>query len=56
MKLEDYSKLENGITTILDTVLQEIKNKVSGPVVQQWSKTQNRPLNNKETNNIKAVV
>jgi len=53
---EDYSKLENGITTILDTVLQEIKNKVSGPVVQQWSKTQNRPLNNKETNNIKAVV
>ena len=53
---DDYKNLESAINTVLDNVLDEIKKKVSGPVVQQWSKAQNRPLNNKVTNILNPVV
>jgi DNA primase len=35
--LDDYSKLESVVNTVLDNVLNEIKQKVSGPVGYQWS-------------------
>jgi DNA primase len=54
--LDDYSKLESVVNTVLDNVLEEIKQKVSGsgglPVVQG----QNRPLNHKGNNKLMAVV
>jgi DNA primase len=54
--LDDYSKLECFVNTVLDNVLNEIKQKVSGsgglPVVYG----QNRPLNHKENNKLMAVV
>jgi predicted transcriptional regulator len=53
---EEYKELESGITTALDDVLNDLKNKLSGSVDHQWSKTQNRPLNSKENSKLKAVV
>jgi len=53
---EEYKQLESGITTALDEVLNDLRNKLSGSVGQQWSKGQNRPLNHKENNNLKPVV
>jgi uncharacterized protein YidB (DUF937 family) len=53
---EEYKELESGITTALDEVLNDLKNKLSGSVVHQWSKEQNRPLNNKDHSNLKPVV
>jgi DNA primase catalytic core len=53
---EEYKELESGITTALDDVLKDLKNKLSGSVDQQWSKMQNRPLNGKENSKLKAVV
>jgi DNA primase catalytic core len=35
--LDDYSKLESVVNTVLDNVLNEIKQKVSGSVDYQWS-------------------
>jgi len=53
---DEYKKLESGITTALDEVLSNLKNKISGSVDWQWSKTENRPLNGKEVNNLNPVV
>lgn len=53
---EEYKELESGITTALDDVLIDLKNKLSGSVDQQWSKVQNRPLNGKENSKLNAVV
>ena len=53
---DEYKKLESGITTALDDVLSNLKNKISGSVAQQWSKAENRPLNGKEVSNLNPVV
>jgi DNA primase len=53
---DDYNKLESSVTTVLDNVLNGLKEKISGsgglPVVHG----QNRPLNHKENNKLKPVV
>lgn len=53
---EEYKELESGITTALDDVLTDLKNKLSGSVDWQWSKVGSRPLNSKENSKLKAVV
>ncbi len=53
---DEYKQLESSVTTVLDDVLTELKNKLSGSVFQTWSKTENRPLNGKETNKLKTVA
>ncbi|WP_321308605.1 CHC2 zinc finger domain-containing protein [Marinifilum fragile] len=53
---QEYKELESGITTALDDVLKELTNKLSGSVVHQWSKMQNRPLNGKENSKLNAVA
>ena len=56
VNMEQYKQLESGITTALDEVLNDLKNKLSGSVGQQWSKEEDRPLNGKDHNNLKSVV
>jgi DNA primase catalytic core len=56
VNLEEYKQLESNITTALDEVLSDLKNKLSGSVGQQWSKEQNRPLNPKENSKLNPVV
>ncbi len=53
---DEYKQLESGITTALDEVLSDLKNKLSSSVGYQWSKDTNRPLNPKENNELKPVV
>jgi hypothetical protein len=48
----EYKKLESNVTSVLDDVLKELKNNLTGSVVQQWSKTQNKPLNYKTNSNL----
>jgi len=52
---EEYKQLESGITTALDDVLTDLKNKLSGSVDHQWSKAQSRPLKHKENRELKVV-
>jgi DNA primase catalytic core len=52
---DEYQKLESGIVTALDKVLDDLRETLSGSVGQTWSKTTNRPLNSNDTNNLKAV-
>lgn len=56
MATDEYKNLENAVNTVLDTVLEEIKQKVSGSGGLQVAHGQNRPLNGKEISNINAVV
>lgn len=53
---DEYKNLENAVNTVLDTVLEEIKQKTSGSGGLQVVHGQNRPLNGKEINKIDAVV
>jgi hypothetical protein len=60
---DEYVNLENAVSTVLDKVLEDIKStcsadrqKVSGSSGLTVVHGQNRPLNNKEINNIGAVV
>ena len=53
---DEYKNLENAVNTVLDTVLEEIKQKTGGPGGLQVAHGQNRPLNGKEINKIDAVV
>jgi hypothetical protein len=53
---EEYKQLESGITTALDEVLNNIRNKLGGSVGYEWAKPQNRPLNHKENNHLKPVA
>ncbi len=55
-KKDEYKQLESGITTALDKVLGELKNKLSGPVGYQWSKMENEPLNGKKASELNPVV
>ena len=55
-KKDDYKQLESGITTALDMVLDDLKNKLSGSVSYQWSKIQNEPLNGKKSSELNPVV
>ena len=55
-KKDEYKQLESGITTALDKVLDDLRNKLSGPVGHQWSKTQNGPLNEKKPSELEPVV
>jgi DNA primase len=52
---DEYQKLESGIVTALDKVLDDLRETLSGSVGQTWSKTTNRPLNGNDTNNLKTV-
>jgi DNA primase catalytic core len=56
VNIEEYKQLESNITTALDEVLTDLKNKLSGSVVHQWSKEQDRPLNHKENNKLNPVA
>lgn len=53
---EEYKELESGITTALDDVLTDLKNKLSGSVDQQWSKVGSRLLKCKENSELDVVV
>jgi DNA primase catalytic core len=55
-KKDEYKQLESGITTALDKVLDDLKNKLSGSVDYQWSKTENEPLNGKKASELNPVV
>lgn len=53
---DEYKHLESTVNTVLDDVLNKIKQKMSGSGGLTVGYGQNRPLNNKETNKISAVV
>ncbi len=53
---DEYINLENAVSTVLDKVLEDIKQKMSGSGGLSVVHGQNRPLNNKEINKINAVV
>jgi DNA primase len=53
---DDYNKLVNTINTVLDNVLEEIRQKTSGSGGLSVVYKQNRPLNHKENNKLSAVV
>jgi DNA primase len=53
---DEYKNLENAINTVLDNVLEEIKQKVSGSGGLPVGYEQNRPLNHKENRNLNPVV
>lgn len=53
---DEYKHLESTVNTVLDEVLNKIKQKESGSGGLTVGYGQNRPLNNKETNKISAVV
>ena len=53
---DDYKHLESTVNTVLDNVLAEIKQRMSGPGGLSVVHGQNRPLNNKETSKLNAVV
>lgn len=53
---DEYTSLENAVNTVLDKVLEEIKQKVSGSGGLQVVHGQNRPLNSKKDSKINAVV
>ena len=50
------SVVENSVNTVLDNVLEKIKQKLSGPGGSEVAHDQNRPLNHKPVNEIRAVV
>jgi DNA primase len=52
----EYKSLESAVNTVLDNVLEEIRQKVSGLGGLQVGHGQNRPLNNKGNSNLKPVV
>lgn len=56
VNVEEYKQLESGITTALDKVLNDLRNKLSGSEGYEWSKPQNRPLNHNENSNLKVVA
>ena len=56
VKKDEYKQLESGITTALDKVLDDLKNKLSGSVGYQWSKMENEPLNGKKSSELNPVV
>jgi DNA primase len=53
---DEYTSLENAVNTVLDNVLEEIKQKVSGSGGLQVVHGQNRPLNSVKYSKINAVV
>lgn len=53
---DEYSRLEDSVNSVLDDVLSEIKQKMSGPGGLQVVHGQNRPLNDKEISEISPVV
>lgn len=53
---DEYKNLENAINTVLDNVLEEIKQKVSGSGGLPVGYEQNRPLNHKENRSLNPVV
>ena len=56
VKHDDYSDLQSKIATVLDTTLQELKNRMSGSGGSIVVQKQNRPLNNHKINDLAAVV
>ncbi len=55
-KKDDYKQLESGITTALDKVLDDLKNKLSGSVSYQWSKMEEKLLNVKKNSELSPMV
>ena len=53
---DEYKNLENAVNTVLDTVLEDIKQKVSGSGGLRVAHGGNRPLNSKDNSRLKAVV
>jgi DNA primase len=53
---DEYHNLETSVSSVLDNVLEDIKQKTSGPGRLQVVHGENRPLNSKETSKIRAVV
>ena len=53
---DEYKNLEDAVNTVLDNVLEDIKQKVSGSGGLLVAHGGNRPLNGKEINIINAVV
>jgi predicted transcriptional regulator len=53
---DEYKSLKSAVNTVLDNVLEEIRQKVSGSGGLQVGHGQNRPLNNKGNSNLKPVV
>ncbi|MBL7111796.1 MAG: toprim domain-containing protein [Bacteroidales bacterium] len=54
--MDEYHNLESSVSSVLDEVLEDLKQKTSGPGGLQVVYGQNRPLNSKETSKIRAVV
>jgi predicted transcriptional regulator len=53
---EEYENLESAINTVLDNVLEEIRQKMSGSGGLSVDYKQNRPLNHKEKSDLNPVV
>lgn len=53
---EEYNNLESAVNTVLDNVLEEIRQKMSGSGGLQVGYGQNRPLNDKGNSNLNPVV
>ena len=56
MATDEYKNLENAVNTVLDAVLEEIKQNVSGSGGLRVAHRGNRPLNGKEISIVNAVV
>lgn len=56
VKRDDYNELQNKISNVLETTLQELKNKISGSRGSTVVQKQNRPLNEQKENELIAVV
>jgi DNA primase catalytic core len=53
---EEYKNLESAVNTVLDNVLEEIRQKTSGSGGVSVGYKQNRPLNHKEKSDLRPVV
>ena len=56
MAKDEYSNLVSSVNTVLDNVLEEIKDNVSGSGGLQVAQGQNGPLKNKDINKLNAVA
>ncbi|MFC2104969.1 hypothetical protein ACFLS4_06430, partial [Bacteroidota bacterium] len=56
VKRDDYNELQNKISNVLETTLQELKNKISGSRGSTVVQNENRPLNEQKVNDLIAVV
>jgi DNA primase catalytic core len=54
--MEEYKSLESAVNTVLDNVLEEIRQKMNGSGGSSVDYKQNRPLNHKEERDLKPVV